>query len=76
MIIQGILAPIVSIVTKELMAFCSVPDFPRFTAKIENTSTPIGRDAILDCFVDNAENFMVSRFVELLFSCLGCAHSS
>ena len=46
------------------MAFWSVPDFPRFTAKIENTSTPIGRDAFLDCFVDNAENFMVSRFVE------------
>ena len=51
-------------------SFFLFQDFPRFTQPIENVSAPIDRDAVLNCHVDGADNFMVKIFINLSSCCL------
>ena len=38
-------------------------EIPHFTQPLQNSSTPVGRDGVLDCHVENSKSFMVNLII-------------
>lgn len=49
-----------SCITKKLIKFSCFTDLPKFGEVLQNVTVPVGREAVLQCVVDNLQTYKVS----------------